>query len=125
QQAAAKALTITGQSQSPVVMRVQTARKMLHTYTGHSGCVTAVAWSPDGTRIASASEDETIQVWNARLGQTLFTSRGQPRQAHVVAWSPDSRYIASGCWGDSVGVWEAATGQRVATYRSDAVVTTL
>ena len=125
QQAAAKALTITGQSPSPVVVRAQTARKMLHTYTGHSGCVTAVAWSPDGACIASASEDETIQVWNATLGQTLYTSRGHPRQAHVVAWSPDSRYIASGCWGNSVGVWDAATGQRVITYRINTVVTTL
>jgi WD40 repeat protein/tRNA A-37 threonylcarbamoyl transferase component Bud32 len=125
QRAAAKALTVADQSPSPVVVRVPSARKMLYTYTGHSGYVTAVAWSPDGARIASASEDETIQVWNATSGQTLFTSRGHPRQAHVVAWSPDSRYIASGCWGNSVGVWDAATGQRVATYRSATVVTTL
>jgi len=125
QQVAAKALTVTDQSPSHGVVRVQPARKMLYTYTGHAGCVTAVAWSPDGTCIASASEDETIQVWNATGGQTLFTSRGHPRQAHVVAWSPDSKYIASGCWGNSVGVWDATTGQRVTTYRSNAVVTTL
>ena len=125
QQTAVKALTVADQSPSHIVVRVQSARKMLYTYTGHSGCVTAVAWSPDGTRIASASEDETIQIWNATSGKILFTSLGHPRQAHVVAWSPGSRYIASGCWGNSVGVWDAATGQRVTTYRSNTVVTTL
>jgi WD40 repeat protein len=35
------------------------------THTGHSSYVSAVAWSPDGTRIASGSSDTTVQVWRA------------------------------------------------------------
>lgn len=38
------------------------------TYSGHSDIVYAVAWSPDGARIASASADHTVQVWNADNG---------------------------------------------------------
>jgi WD40 repeat protein len=38
---------------------------LLYTYGGHSDSVNAVAWSPDGTRIASGSVDKTVQVWNA------------------------------------------------------------
>ncbi len=38
------------------------------TYTGHSDAVLAVAWSPDGQRIASASQDNTVQVWDAPGG---------------------------------------------------------
>ncbi len=37
----------------------------LYTYRGHSGAVYAVAWSPDGKRIASGSDDNTVQVWVA------------------------------------------------------------
>jgi WD40 repeat protein len=37
----------------------------MYTYTGHASAVTAVAWSPDGTRIASGSWDKTVQIWQA------------------------------------------------------------
>jgi len=36
------------------------------TYQGHSDYVSAVAWSPDGKRIASGSNDMTVQVWQAK-----------------------------------------------------------
>src|SRR5215469_8450772 len=41
------------------------------TYTGHGGQVWGVSWSPDGKRIASASADGTVQVWDANTGRTL------------------------------------------------------
>jgi ferric-dicitrate binding protein FerR (iron transport regulator) len=39
----------------------------LYTYHGHSGSVDAVAWSPDGRRIALGSYDKTVQVWVAAV----------------------------------------------------------
>ena len=37
--------------------------KHYFTYRGHSNWVNALAWSPDGSRIASASDDKTVQIW--------------------------------------------------------------
>lgn len=100
--------------------------KAIVTYTGHTDSVERVAWSPDGTRIASASYDRTVQVWNAKTGKTLVTYQGHAAPVWEVAWSPDSKRIVSGTGAagangpvtahNSVQVWDATTGQTLLTY---------
>ena len=46
------------------------------TLRGHSGTVVGVAYSPDGKRLATASDDETAKVWDAETGKELLTLRG-------------------------------------------------
>ena len=76
-------------------------------YDGHTDWVNALAWSPDGTRIASASKDKTVQVWDATTGDTLVTYRGHTRWVYAVAWSPEGSRIASGGNDKTVQVWQA------------------
>jgi WD40 repeat protein len=65
-----------------------------------------MVWSPDGKRIASGSEDNTVQVWDASTGKNLFTYRGHTSAVNVVAWSPDGKRIASvGAAENTVQVW--------------------
>jgi serine/threonine protein kinase len=89
----------------------------LVTYNGHSDGVDAVAWSPDGKRIASGSWDKTVQVWNASDGGQPFTYRGHSDNVNTVAWSPDGKRIASGSTDKTVQVWNASDGSLLFTYR--------
>jgi len=91
----------------------------LYTYAGHPSGVSSLAWSPDGTRIASVGWDSTIQVWNAQNGQHLLTYRGQP-DAATVSWSPDSTRLASAGNKYTTHVWNASTGQQLWTHQESA-----
>lgn len=93
------------------------------TYSGHSDYVSSVAWSFDGKRIASASGDHTVQIWNASAGSHVLTYRGHTSDVSTLAWSPDGKYIASGSVDATVQIWNATTGQHLYTYQkhTDAV----
>lgn len=86
-------------------------------YHGHADRVRAVAWSPNGTHIVSAGEDNTAQVWEAVTGEHLFTYTGHTDRVNAVAWSPNGRLIASAGDDKAVRVWDATTGHHFLTYR--------
>ncbi len=74
-------------------------------YHGHHERVSAVAWSPDTTRIASGSWDKTMQIWDASTENTLFTYHNHTGRVETVAWSPDGKRIASVNDDYEVHVW--------------------
>ncbi|TMC16900.1 MAG: hypothetical protein E6J33_08740 [Chloroflexi bacterium] len=89
-------------------------------YRDHFYFVTAVAWSPDGKKIASASADTNVQVWNVATGTNILTYRGHSSKVNAVAWSPDGTRIASASEDRTVQVWDATTGETLFTYRGHA-----
>src|SRR5215475_6457922 len=80
---------------------------LLLTYQGHSDWVYAVAWSPDGKRIACGPDNTTVQVWDATDGGNVFTYRGHSNSVAAIAWSPDGKRIASASYDKTVQVWVA------------------
>lgn len=85
-------------------------------YRGHSATVCDIAWSPDGTMIASGGDDQTVQIWSPTTGKTLAVREGAG-WIGTVAWSPDNTRLAS-TTSDStqhknvVEIWDVHTGAR-------------
>src|SRR6266705_195899 len=96
---------------------VQMQTQHIFTYTGHTNWVWSVVWSPDGTRIASAGGDKTVQVWNSADGQHMYTYRGHTGNVYSVAWSPDGRLIASASSDGTVQIWFPSNGNLLYTIR--------
>ena len=79
-------------------------------FTGHLASVNALAWSPDGKFIASASDDTFVQVFDAATGTRRLIYRGHTEEVAAVAWSPTGQLIASGGQDRTVQIWNAASG---------------
>lgn len=90
--------------------------------TGHTGYVFAVAFSPDGTTLATAGgsntgngEDHTVRLWNVADGTQLRVLT-QPDSATDVAFSPDGSRLAVGGWGDHAAtIWNLQSGSKAVT----------
>ena len=82
---------------------------LLHTLTGHTGAVTAVAISPDGQTVAAAGNDNTIKCWRTGDG-TLLQTLLWANAITSLAFSPDGQTLVSGTLTDNVSLWRVSTG---------------
>jgi WD40 repeat protein len=91
-------------------------------FEGHTQMVHGVSLSPDGKRLASASHDRTVKVWDVTSGKELLTLKGHADAVATVAFSPDGERLASGSYDQTAKVWDAATGQELLTFKGHAGV---
>jgi len=83
----------------------------LHTLTGHSRWVTAVAISPDAQTIASGGLDDSIKVWDRSTGALLRTLTGHNKPINCLSISPDGQTLVSGSDDDTIRLWHLADGK--------------
>jgi WD40 repeat protein len=76
----------------------------------HSSSVIAVAFSPDGRLVASASANE-VQFWNAATGKEQRTLRGHSGLVRAIVFAPDGRLLASAGDDKTVRLWDVATAK--------------
>lgn len=82
--------------------------------SGHSGPVTAVAFSAKGRWLASGSADSTVKIWEVSSGRELRTFAGHGREVSSVAFSPDASLVASAsALEGAMRVWGTVSGQQV------------
>src|SRR5271166_5339666 len=88
---------------------------MIRTLEGHTGPVRAVAVTPDGCRAVSASDDQTLRLWDLSTGQTIRTLEGHTGPVYAVAVTPDGRCAVSASWDQTLRLWDLSTGQMIRT----------
>jgi WD40 repeat protein/MinD-like ATPase involved in chromosome partitioning or flagellar assembly len=76
---------------------------------GHTGDLAAVAFSPDGRQLLTASWDKTIRVWWAKDGTSITTLSGHTGVVSSLAFAPDGDTLVTGSWDKTVRLWDAIT----------------
>ncbi len=94
------------------IFRVRPVTRCTASLPGHSEAVLAIAFSPDGSQLASASGDATVRLWDLNSETPYKTLQGHTHWVLCLAWSPDAKIIASGGKDSIIKTWYAENGQK-------------
>jgi len=82
---------------------------------GHTASVWVASFSPDGTRVVTASGDGTARIWNAATSQSIAILRGHTDMVWAASFSPDDTRVVTASRDGTARIWSASTGQPIAT----------
>jgi WD40 repeat protein len=88
---------------------------------GHSGWVTPVAFSHEGTRVVSGAFNGSLRILNASTGKLKRKLKGNSEVVRAVAFSHDGTRVVSGAFDGSVRIWDASTGKMERELMGDSV----
>ena len=106
----ARALTPTATS---VFQSIRAAEYQLAVIPGHRGWVWKAAYSPDGTRIVTASADKSARIWDALTGAPLAILSGHSDSVRFAAYSPDGARVVTASRDKTARIWDARTGASI------------
>ena len=85
-------------------------------FRGHRFTVWSVAFSPDGERVLSGSEDGTLRLWEVKAGKELRCFQGHTMAVYSVAFSPDGKRALSGSRDKTIRLWDVQTGKELRSF---------
>ena len=74
----------------------------------------SAAFSRDGSRIVTASVDQTARIWDAATAKEIAVLRGHTFSVESAAFSPDGSRIVTASSDNTARIWDAATGEQLA-----------
>lgn len=116
-------LLATGVDNDVLLWQVDNSRQLAR-FRGHTAWVVAIAFSPDGTVLASGSHDQTVRLWDVQHGQCHKTLQGHSSWIRAIAFSPDGCLLASGSNDHTIRLWNTCSGEclRVLQGHGDRVI---
>ena len=79
------------------------------TLKGHTDSVNAVAFSPDGTLLATGGSDDLVIIWDVATGKNQTTLKGHEDSVLGLAFSTDGKFLASAAADNTVRIWDLKT----------------
>jgi WD40 repeat protein len=97
-----------------VAMNALHERSILYS---HKGRVTSAHFSPDGSQVVTASEDNTARLWDVASGQELAVLRGHETGVYSAHFSPDGSQVVTASEDSTARLWDVASGQELAVLK--------